>query len=196
MTLASALRSAVRQDSEVLLVSEIRDPDTAEAAIQASLTGHLVFASLHATDVATALRRLTQLGVPAYALRSGVRAVIAQRLIRRLCKSCGGFRSEACQGCMGSRYRGRIPIAQCIRLDGTDPVGEALCNALEAGHSLAVMRQQAAIAQADAGIGAAIDLYQRAQSCIESGQPTRRKSTVSSVSASQTVPCKPLAYRL
>ena len=63
LTLASALKSAVRQDSEVLLVSEIRDPETAEAAVQASLTGHLIFSSLHSTDVASSLRRLTQLGI-------------------------------------------------------------------------------------------------------------------------------------
>ena len=89
MTLASALRSAVRQDSEVLLVSEIRDPETAEAAFQASLTGHLVFSSLHASDAAASLRRLVQLGVPLHAIRSGVRAIVCQRLLRyRLTARC------------------------------------------------------------------------------------------------------------
>lgn len=144
MTLASALRSAVRQDSEVLLVSEIRDPETAEAAMQASLTGHLVFSSLHAGDVAAALRRLTQLGIPAYIIRSGVSAIVSQRLVRQLCDACNGHHGAACQHCLGSGYRGRRAIGQCIRLDGSDPVGEALAESLEAGLSLNEMRRAAA----------------------------------------------------
>ena len=147
MTLSSALRSAMRQDCEVLLVSEIRDPETAEAALQASLTGHLVFSSLHATDVAASLRRLIQLGIPAFAVRSGVQAILSQRLIRRLCDRCGGDNGENCQQCLGSRYHGRIAIAQCVRLDGSDPVGEALAASLEAGQSLTEMRRAAAAAE-------------------------------------------------
>jgi general secretion pathway protein E len=163
LTLASALRSAVRQDSEVLLVSEIRDPETAEAAMQASLTGHLIFSSLHGTDVPASLRRLVQLGVPAYAVRSGVRAVLTQRLLRRLCDSCGGHRSDQCQRCLGSRYHGRIAVAHCVRLDGVDPVGEALADALEAGQSLAAMRKAVANAPVQ-GLG------QRAHRYVEQGK--------------------------
>jgi general secretion pathway protein E len=146
MTLASALRSAMRQDCEVLLVSEIRDPETAEASMQASLTGHLVFSSLHATDVAASLRRLIQLGIPAFAVRSGVQAILSQRLIRTLCDRCRGDNSEHCPRCLGSRYHGRIAIAQCVRFDGSDPVGESLAASLEAGHSLIEMRRAAASA--------------------------------------------------
>jgi general secretion pathway protein E len=158
MTLASALRSAVRQDSEVLLVSEIRDPETAEAAVQASLTGHLVFSSLHATDIAASLRRLVQLGVPHYLVRSGVRAIVSQRLLRRICDRCrrgaqpitaSSGDAEPCPECLGSGYRGRIAIGQCVRFDGSDPVGEAMAAALESGDSAARMRQAAIEAGAD-----------------------------------------------
>ncbi len=163
MTLASALRSAVRQDSEVLLVSEIRDPETAQAAMQAALTGQLVFSSLHATDVAASLRRLMQLGVPLHALRSGVRAIVSQRLIRRLCDSCRGRNSDQCERCLGSRYRGRIAVAQCVRLDGSDPVGEALTDSLEAGQSLAAIRHAAATA-------GGTDLIEVARRYVEEGR--------------------------
>ena len=171
MTLASALRSAVRQDSEVLLVSEVRDPETAEAAVQSSLTGHLVFSSLHATDVAASLRRLVQLGVPSYLVPSGVRAIVSQRLLRRVCKACGAGAAAnsqqpsseiRCQECLGTGYRGRIAIAQCIRFDGNDPVGESLAEALESGASAAQMRR---VAKQAGGI----DLHARGQDCVEQG---------------------------
>ncbi len=171
MTLASALRSAVRQDSEVLLVSEIRDPETAEAALQASLTGHLVFSSLHATDVPASLRRLVQLGIPDYVLRSGIRAIVSQRLIRRLCPDCSQTESTAeeqfrsltpCATCLGTGYKGQIAIATAVRFDGTDPVGEAMSDALASGGSAGQMRRLAA----EAG---GVDLHQRAAECIANG---------------------------
>jgi general secretion pathway protein E len=181
MTLSSALRSAVRQDSEVLLVSEVRDPETAEAALQASLTGHLVFSSLHATDVAASLRRLVQLGIPHYVVRSGVRAIIAQRLVRRICSEChrgslaDGSLSEGslskgsseaaagrCRHCFGSGYRGRLAIAQCIRFDGSDAVGESLADGMERGESADQMRQRAQQA-------GDIDLWQRGKMIVDEG---------------------------
>jgi general secretion pathway protein E len=162
MTLASALRSAVRQDSEVLLVSEIRDPGTAEAAVQASLTGHLVFSSIHATDVAASLRRLVQLGVPHYLVRSGVRAIVSQRLLRTFCPGCRQSTSRGCDQCLGTGYRGRVAIGQCVQLDGNDPVGESLADALERGASANQMR----LAAAEAG---GVDLHARAQTCVEQG---------------------------
>ncbi|MAI69809.1 MAG: general secretion pathway protein GspE [Rhodopirellula sp.] len=183
LTLASALKSAVRQDSEVLLLSEIRDPDTAEAAVQASLTGHLIFSSLHSTDVASALRRLTQLGVPHHLVRSGVRAVINQRLLRRICEVCqqgsgSGVTSdsnqvsdskvpatgqtESCSACAGTGYKGRFAIAQIVRFDTSDPVGEALADTLQAGDSVQRMRTLAR----ERG---ALDLHDVAASYVERG---------------------------
>ena len=139
MTLASALRSAVRQDAEVLLVSEIRDPETTQAALQAALTGHLVFSSIHSSDVPSTLRRLQQFGAPVHAIRSGVRAIVSQRLLRKLCKECSGQTGD-CAVCLGTGFRGRFPIASAIRLDGTDPLGDALGDALERGQALLAMQ--------------------------------------------------------
>lgn len=154
MTLASALRSAVRQDSDVLLVSEIRDPETVEAAMQASLTGHLVFSSLHATDVATTLRRLTAYGVPVSVIRSGIRAVISQRLLRCLCPDCkagsNAGPSHDCVACNGTGYRGQRPLANCVEFQSantsalaTTSIADAYANALESGLSVGPMNAAA-----------------------------------------------------
>lgn len=88
LTFASALRSVLRQDPDVVLIGEIRDRETAAIAIQASLTGHLVFATLHTNDACSSIIRLTDLGVDAAKLAGALKGVVAQRLIRRLCRSC------------------------------------------------------------------------------------------------------------
>ncbi len=88
LTFASALRSVLRQDPDVLLIGEIRDRETAAIAIQASLTGHLVFATLHTNDACSSINRLTDLGVDSVKLAGALKGVVAQRLIRRLCPAC------------------------------------------------------------------------------------------------------------
>lgn len=88
LTFAQGLRHILRQDPDVILVGEIRDAETAEIAIRASLTGHLVFSTLHTNDALSAVVRLVDMGVPAYLLTEALRGVLAQRLVRRLCPSC------------------------------------------------------------------------------------------------------------
>ena len=88
LTFASALRSVLRQDPDVLLIGEIRDRETAAIAIQASLTGHLVFATLHTNDACSSITRLTDLGVDSVKLAGALKGIVAQRLIRRLCPAC------------------------------------------------------------------------------------------------------------
>ena len=88
LTFARALRSILRQDPDVLLVGEMRDPETAEICIQAALTGHLVFSTLHTNDAPSALTRLLDLGVPDYLVVSSVEMVLAQRLVRKVCSGC------------------------------------------------------------------------------------------------------------
>ena len=164
LTLASALRSAVRQDSEVMLVSEVRDPETSEAVVQASMTGHLVFSSLHATDIASALRRLEQFGVPQYAIHSGVRAIVSQRLLRRICDACNGEESkrQTCETCLKTGYRGRVAIAQCVCFDGSDSAGSAMITALGEGHPASYLRKVAS----DAG---GSDLNAQAMKLVDEG---------------------------
>jgi len=88
LTFANGLRSIVRQDPDVILVGEIRDLETAQIAIQAALTGHLVFSTLHTNDSASAVTRLIDMGIEPFLVTSSVNAILAQRLVRRLCKTC------------------------------------------------------------------------------------------------------------
>src|SRR5437773_10711226 len=88
LTFASALRSILRQDPNVLLIGEIRDQETAQIALQASLTGHLVLSTLHTNDAPNAVTRLVDMGMEPYKIASALRGVVAQRLMRRLCPAC------------------------------------------------------------------------------------------------------------
>ncbi len=88
LTFANALRALLRQDPDIMLVGEIRDQETADIATHAALTGHLVLSTLHTNDAATALTRLVDLGIEPYLVASTVEAVLAQRLVRRICDSC------------------------------------------------------------------------------------------------------------
>ncbi len=139
VTFASALRAILRQDPDVILVGEIRDLETAEVAVQASMTGHLVLATLHTNDAVGVIQRLGDLGLDTPSIAGTLRAVLAQRLVRRLCEDCsvpapdGLPKGEAelalrygirptrirvgCDVCGGTGYRGRLPIAELLVAD-------------------------------------------------------------------------------
>jgi type II secretory ATPase GspE/PulE/Tfp pilus assembly ATPase PilB-like protein/8-oxo-dGTP pyrophosphatase MutT (NUDIX family) len=126
LTFAAALRSIMRQDPDVLLIGEIRDRETAEIAIQASLTGHLVFSTLHTNDAASAITRLVDIGVAPYKIATALKGVLAQRLVRRLC-GCGASRRDQlvaepaplpCKACSGEGYRGRLAIVEVLLANG------------------------------------------------------------------------------
>ena len=111
LTFGAALRSIMRQDPDVILVGEIRDRETAEIAIQASLTGHLVLSTLHTNDAASAVTRLIDIGVAGYKIATAVKGVVAQRLVRRACPECGAV---GCPACDDVGYRGRMAIAEIL----------------------------------------------------------------------------------
>jgi type II secretory ATPase GspE/PulE/Tfp pilus assembly ATPase PilB-like protein len=111
LTFSAALRSIMRQDPDVILVGEIRDRETAEIAIQASLTGHLVLSTLHTNDAASAVTRLIDIGVASYQIATALKGVVAQRLLRRACPQCRGAGCAAC-GLVG--YRGRVAVAEIL----------------------------------------------------------------------------------
>ncbi len=119
LTFASALRSVLRQDPDVLLIGEIRDRETAAIAIQASLTGHLVFATLHTNDACSSITRLTDLGVDSVKLAGALKGVVAQRLIRRLCPAC----KQVANAGVPRRLVGSIPESSMIYM----PVGCREC---------------------------------------------------------------------
>ncbi|HUH06532.1 MAG TPA: GspE/PulE family protein, partial [Egibacteraceae bacterium] len=110
-TFARALRTVLRQDPDVVMVGEIRDPETAELAMQASLTGHLVLSTLHTNDAPSAIVRLRDLGIPGYLIASSLSLVLAQRLVRTVCDGCG--RPTATPAC-GRRCR-RLPRRRGLR---------------------------------------------------------------------------------
>ena len=134
LTFASALRSILRQDPNVVLIGEIRDRETAQIAVQASLTGHLVLSTLHTNDAANAVTRLVDIGVEAYKIAAALRGVVAQRLMRKLCPTCKEvwmeapadrlkkwipkgtplYRAAGCPDCAMTGYRGRFGIIEVL----------------------------------------------------------------------------------
>lgn len=144
VTFASGLKLCLRQDPDIILVGEIRDTETANIAVRAALTGHMVMTSLHATDAASALLRLVEMGVEPFMVASSIIGVVGQRLVRRVCPSClveyeptaaerGLYerlegpakerfvRGKGCQHCAGSGYRGRVGVYEVLEV--TDQVG-------------------------------------------------------------------------
>lgn len=121
-TFASGLRSILRQDPDVILVGEIRDNETASMAIQASLTGHLVFSTLHTNDAASAAVRLTDMGVEPYLVASTLIGVLGQRLVRKLCSKCkkkvgNEWITSGCTSCDSTGYKGRTGLYELMMLD-------------------------------------------------------------------------------
>ena len=115
---ANGLRHIVRQDPDIILVGEIRDKDTAEIAIHASLTGHLVFSTLHTNDAPGAVSRLLDMGVESFLIASSLSGVLSQRLVRKICKVCNGQcmtdPTIKCKNCAGTGYKGRIGIFELM----------------------------------------------------------------------------------
>ncbi len=111
LTFAKALRAILRQDPDVIMIGEIRDFETAQIAIQASLTGHLVLATLHTNDAASAVTRLTDMGVEPFLLSSSLLGVLAQRLVRKVCIHCHG---KGCSECGQTGYQGRTGVFELM----------------------------------------------------------------------------------
>ena len=114
LTFAKALRAILRQDPDVIMIGEIRDFETAQIAIQASLTGHLVLATLHTNDAASAVTRLTDMGVEPFLLSSSLLGVLAQRLVRKRCTACAG---AGCATCGHTGYAGRTGVFELLLTD-------------------------------------------------------------------------------
>ncbi len=147
LTFAHGLRSILRHDPDVILVGEIRDPDTAAVAIQSSLTGHLVPSTLHTNDAPSSIARLIDMGVERFLVASAVVGILAQRLVRKICSNCKEeivpspeilslyrgadlapperlFRGRGCLQCRGAGFRGRSAIGECLLID--EAVREAI----------------------------------------------------------------------
>ena len=179
LTFAKILRSVLRQDPDVILVGEIRDKETAEIAMQAALTGHFVFTTLHANDTATTVTRLLDIGIDTTLIQSAVTAVLAQRLVRVLCTRCKEpypappefrqklgvppekevtiYREKGCPVCHGTGYKGRTGVHELLVFDNAIRellVGHPSIQAIRAAARKAGTRtlQEAGIAKVLAGI--------------------------------------------
>jgi general secretion pathway protein E len=159
VTFAAALRSILRQDPDVIMVGEMRDSETASLAVQAAMTGHLVFSTLHTNDALGAIPRLINLGVPAYLVAATVDAVMAQRLVRRVCPECSVpidgaaperffavpaelrnaslVRGTGCPSCRHTGYRGRVGVFELV------VVSDAMRNAIARGATQAELEELA-----------------------------------------------------
>jgi general secretion pathway protein E len=159
MTFASALRSVLRQDPDVMMVGEMRDPETAEVAVQAAMTGHLVFSTLHTNDAPSAVTRLLDLEIAPYQIAATVNGVLAQRLVRRICPHCREryrpdpqvvsflsrepegkralVRGRGCDQCRGTGFKGRVGIFELL------VVSETMNRAIAAREPLARLRDLA-----------------------------------------------------
>jgi type II secretory ATPase GspE/PulE/Tfp pilus assembly ATPase PilB-like protein/ActR/RegA family two-component response regulator len=160
LTFASALRSILRQDPDVVLVGEVRDRETAQIAVQASLTGHLVLSTLHTNDAANAVTRLVDIGIEPYKIAASLRGVVAQRLMRKLCPACKEvwvesvpeklekwvprgtplYRAVGCSDCAMTGYRGRFSIVEVLtvtpeveRLIGAGATADKIAEVAHAG---------------------------------------------------------------
>lgn len=160
VTFASALRAFLRQDPDVILVGEIRDPETARIAVQAALTGHLVFSTLHTNDAVGAIPRLRDFELPLFAINAALLCTMAQRLVRRVCPQCAapesadtapprGFgirpsdmpsfvKGAGCAACKSTGYKGRLGVYEMLRMT------PAVQNVVERGGTAAELREIAA----------------------------------------------------
>ncbi len=157
MTFSAALRSILRQDPDIIMIGEMRDEETAEIAVRAAITGHLVFSTLHTNDAPGAILRLENMGVPDYLVSDALVGVIAQRLVKRLCPACkkrgktnakemqildieepiGIFRPQGCQFCNGTGYKGRIAVHEMMYMN------ENMRNLVSREKNLEILRETA-----------------------------------------------------
>jgi type IV pilus assembly protein PilB len=171
---AACLRAILRQDPDILLVGEVRDQETAKIAIEASLTGHLVFTTLHTNDAPTAVTRLLDMGLEPFLLSATLETVVAQRLVRTICVKCKApyepseedllalnlrpqdvagqrfFYGKGCEHCKGTGYKGRTAIFEMLRID--DAIRELILNRASATQIRTVAQRGGMRALRDAGI--------------------------------------------
>ncbi|NLJ87824.1 MAG: Flp pilus assembly complex ATPase component TadA [Epulopiscium sp.] len=137
MTFASALRAILRQDPDIVMIGEMRDTETASIAVRASITGHLVLSTLHTNDAPSSITRLIDMGIEPYMVATAVEGIIAQRLVRRICKNCKSavhptsdeaeilkvardtviYKGRGCQTCNNTGYKGRLAVHEVLTLD-------------------------------------------------------------------------------
>jgi general secretion pathway protein E len=159
LSFARGLRSILRHDPDRIMVGEIRDPETAEIAVQSALTGHLVYTTVHANNVFDVLGRFLHMGVDTYSFASALNAVLAQRLLRLTCRACAG---RGCAECRGSGYRGRKAVGELLLVD-------------DALRELIVAREPARRLKEAARAAGTVSLREAALALVAAGETTREE---------------------
>jgi type IV pilus assembly protein PilB len=178
-TFAQCLRAILRQDPDIILVGEIRDVETAEIAVQASLTGHMVFSTLHTNDAPSTITRLRDMGIPPFLITATLEAVLAQRLVRRICAQCKEevvptpevladldlkpadvagkkfFRGKGCAGCNNTGYRGRVGLFELMLIN--DNIRDMIMRNSSTDELRVAARGIGMVTLRDAGLQAAFD---------------------------------------
>ncbi|HEV2972869.1 MAG TPA: ATPase, T2SS/T4P/T4SS family [Pirellulales bacterium] len=178
-TFAQCLRSILRQDPDKILVGEIRDTETAEIAVQASLTGHTVFSTLHTNDAPSTITRLRDMGIPPFLITATIEGILAQRLVRRICAHCKEevmptaemladleldstsiagkkfFRGRGCQHCNRTGYKGRVGLFEMMPVN--DDIREMIMNNASTDQLRTAARNEGMVTLRDAGIAAVFD---------------------------------------
>jgi type IV pilus assembly protein PilB len=179
LTFAQALRSLVRADPDIIMVGEVRDLETAKMAADAAITGHLVFTTLHTSDAASGIYRLIEMGLPAYLVAAAYRCIVAQRLVRRLCRHCrkeetiseakwreiglgeppkkklSVYSPVGCSKCFGTGYYGRIGLYEVMTID--DDTREHIAAGANVNELRAAARERGIDTIRDDGIGKVLD---------------------------------------
>ncbi len=174
LTFAAGLRSFLRHDPDIIMVGEIRDRETADIAVRAALTGHLVLSTVHTNDAASSLTRFVDMGIPPYLLTSTVNIIIAQRLVRKICTKCktekkltkediasmeisDSFKSgdlvyygKGCKSCQKTGYQGRTPIFEIMKL--SDPIKKGLLRGESSFELKDIAQQEGMLTLRDSGI--------------------------------------------
>jgi type IV pilus assembly protein PilB len=178
-TFAIILRAILRQDPDKILVGEIRDLETAEIAVQASLTGHLVFSTLHTNDAPSTIVRMKDMGVPTFLITATVEAILAQRLVRKVCMQCREeytppreviedleltsdqirgkrfYRGAGCELCNNTGYKGRVGLFELMLM--TNDLRDAIMNNMQTDELREMARKQGMVSLRDAGIKACFE---------------------------------------
>lgn len=159
MTFAAGLRALLRQDPDIIMIGEIRDTETLETAVRAALTGHLVLSTIHTNDAPSTLTRMIEMGLPPFLVVAATNGVVAQRLVRRLCRDCKG---KGCSNCNKTGFRGRLAVHEVLTF--TDTLRQAVLEGMSANKLRKLAREEGMIT-----------MYEDGMEKVKQGQTTREE---------------------
>ncbi|MGI6365597.1 MAG: GspE/PulE family protein [Bacillota bacterium] len=147
MTFAAGLRALLRQDPDIIMIGEIRDTETLETAVRAALTGHLVLSTIHTNDAPSTLTRMIEMGLPPFLVVAATNGIVAQRLVRRLCKDCMG---RGCSRCNKTGYKGRLAVHEVLTF--TDSLRQAVLEGMSANKLRKLAREEGMVTMYEDGL--------------------------------------------